>query len=83
MTAVEQTLGDRYTENVEGVYKLTIKFIIETLVRGYTECANKSANSNSTDPSKGASSDTTATTSTGAQSNTKTTKNNNNDAVKS
>ncbi|XP_049825452.1 neuroglobin-1 isoform X2 [Aethina tumida] len=35
LEAVEQTLGDRYTENVENIYKITIKFIIETLVTGY------------------------------------------------
>jgi len=35
LDAVEQTLGDRYTENVDGIYKITIKFIIETLVAGY------------------------------------------------
>lgn len=35
LAAVSQTLGDRYTENVESIYKITIKFIIETLVDGY------------------------------------------------
>lgn len=35
MDAVEQTLGDRYTENVDGIYKVTIKFIIETLIAGF------------------------------------------------
>lgn len=35
LTAVQTTLGDRYTENVEGIYKLTIKFIIQTLVTGF------------------------------------------------
>lgn len=35
LTAVASTLGDRYTDNVEGIYKITIKFIIETLVEGY------------------------------------------------
>ena len=35
LTAVETTLGDRYTENVENIYKITIKFIIETLIKGY------------------------------------------------
>ncbi|XP_045480367.1 neuroglobin-like [Harmonia axyridis] len=41
LEAVETTLGDRYTENVENIYKITIKFIIETLIKGYN-------NSNST-----------------------------------
>jgi hypothetical protein len=35
LAAVSQTLGDRYTDNVEGIYKITIKFIIETLIEGY------------------------------------------------
>jgi hypothetical protein len=37
LEAVQMTLGDRYTENIESIYKVTIKFIIETLVRGYEE----------------------------------------------
>lgn len=43
LSAVETTLGDRYTENVEGIYKLTIKFIIETLIAGF-ESANSKNN---------------------------------------
>lgn len=43
LSAVETTLGDRYTENVEGIYKLTIKFIIETLIAGF-ESANTKNN---------------------------------------
>ncbi|CAH1959090.1 unnamed protein product [Acanthoscelides obtectus] len=35
LEAVETTLGDRYTENVQNIYKITIKFIIETLVNGF------------------------------------------------
>lgn len=35
LTAVKQTLGDRYTENIESIYKITIKLIIETLIEGY------------------------------------------------
>nr|XP_024214574.1 neuroglobin-like [Halyomorpha halys] len=35
LEAVEMTLGDRYTENVENIYKVTIKLIIDTLVNGY------------------------------------------------
>ncbi|CAD7088506.1 unnamed protein product [Hermetia illucens] len=48
LTAVESTLGDRYTENVQGIYKITIKFIIETLVTGYEQ--NDSANNTPTSP---------------------------------
>ncbi|XP_050294662.1 neuroglobin-like isoform X2 [Anthonomus grandis grandis] len=35
LEAVETTLGDRYTSNVENIYKITIKFIIETLIKGF------------------------------------------------
>ncbi|CAH2041176.1 unnamed protein product, partial [Iphiclides podalirius] len=35
LAAVESTLGDRYTPNVENIYKITIKFILETLIEGY------------------------------------------------
>nr|XP_018898062.1 PREDICTED: neuroglobin-like isoform X2 [Bemisia tabaci] len=35
LEAVKMTLGDRYTENVENIYQITIKLIIETLVKGY------------------------------------------------
>lgn len=47
---MQTTLGDRYTENVEGIYKLTIKFIIETLITGFESANSKndsSANNNS------------------------------------
>ncbi|XP_055693997.1 neuroglobin-like [Lutzomyia longipalpis] len=47
LTAVETTLGDRYTPNVEGIYKLTIKFIIETLITGFNKSANSAAPANS------------------------------------
>lgn len=35
LEAVQMTLGDRYTENVENIYKVTIKLIIETLEKGF------------------------------------------------
>lgn len=35
LDAVKTTLGDRYTENVEAIYNITIKFIIETLITGF------------------------------------------------
>lgn len=54
LEAVSVTLGDRYTENVEGIYKITIKLIIETLIEGYVKAPapqnsiqnNKSVNNN-------------------------------------
>lgn len=53
LSAVQTTLGDRYTENVEGIYKLTIKFIIETLITGFEKSANpNSANVNNSSNSR-------------------------------
>lgn len=50
---MQTTLGDRYTENVEGIYKLTIKFIIETLITGFEKSANpNSANVNNSSNSR-------------------------------
>lgn len=48
LSAVETTLGERYSANVEGIYKLTIKFIIETLITGF-EGANSTQNNSSSD----------------------------------
>lgn len=49
LAAVESTLGDRYTPNVENIYKITIKFILQTLVDGYEKSAKaSSATANST-----------------------------------
>ena len=35
LEAVKETLEDRYTENMENIYKIIIKFILQTLVDGY------------------------------------------------
>lgn len=35
LAAVQETLGDRYTENMETIYKITIHFILETVISGY------------------------------------------------
>ncbi|XP_013783442.2 uncharacterized protein LOC106467627, partial [Limulus polyphemus] len=35
LAAVKETLGDRYTENMENIYKITIRFILETLTKGF------------------------------------------------
>ena len=40
LEAVKMTLDDRYTENVENIYKLTIKFIIQTLIDGFDKADN-------------------------------------------
>ncbi|CAB3255989.1 unnamed protein product [Arctia plantaginis] len=42
LQAAKTTLGDRYTPNIENLYKLTIKFILENLVKGYEEGPVKS-----------------------------------------
>lgn len=42
LAAVSETLGDRYTDNIENIYKITIRFILETLVEGF-ELAEKEA----------------------------------------
>lgn len=72
LAAVSTTLGDRYTENVEGIYKITIKFVIETLVEGY-EKQNK-INQNHVGNSKGVNS-TSNSNVNGANSTTTTTHN--------
>ncbi|KAL3872787.1 hypothetical protein ACJMK2_035988 [Sinanodonta woodiana] len=45
LLAVKDTLGDRYTANMEHIYKKTIKFILQTLIEGFNmenkECANE------------------------------------------
>lgn len=64
LSAVENTLGDRYTQNVEGIYKLTIKFIIETLVAGYESSANNNDDVNNAN--LGSSRSTGSTTGPGA-----------------
>lgn len=46
MTAVKDTLEDRYTENMENIYKITVHFILETLIAGYEEAESEDVNSN-------------------------------------
>lgn len=82
LAAVANTLGDRYTENVEGIYKITIKFVIETLIEGYEKSkqnqnhvGNKDVNSTSNNVN-GANT-TTTTTQNGDTSCNSTTKSNN------
>ncbi|KAG6453853.1 neuroglobin [Manduca sexta] len=41
LQAAKTTLGDRYTPNIENIYKLTIRFILENLVKGYEDSAGK------------------------------------------
>lgn len=41
LQAAKTTLGDRYTPNIENIYKLTIKFILENLVKGYEDAGQQ------------------------------------------
>ncbi|ESO86862.1 hypothetical protein LOTGIDRAFT_128314 [Lottia gigantea] len=34
LDSVKLTLGDRYTDNMDSIYKITIKFILENLIKG-------------------------------------------------
>ena len=40
------TLDERYSENIEKVYKITIRFIIETVIQGYEMASDREANDN-------------------------------------
>ncbi|GFQ99538.1 uncharacterized protein TNCT_654221 [Trichonephila clavata] len=35
LAAVQDTLGDRYTDNIENIYKITIRYILDTVVKGF------------------------------------------------
>lgn len=51
MMAVKQTLDERCNENIESIYKLAIKLIIETISDGYGEDQEgASADSSATQP---------------------------------
>ncbi|CAG9583417.1 unnamed protein product [Danaus chrysippus] len=41
LEAAKTTLGERYTPNIENIYKLTIRFILENLVKGYEEAGEE------------------------------------------
>lgn len=32
---MKTTLDERYTENIENIYKIAIRLVIETLIQGY------------------------------------------------
>ena len=40
------TLGDRYTDNMDQIYRLTIKFVLETVVNGYEMAEERERNEN-------------------------------------
>lgn len=45
LESVKMTLGDRYTDNIENIYQVSINLIIETLIEGYEKGNNKSSSS--------------------------------------
>ncbi|CAL4075712.1 unnamed protein product, partial [Meganyctiphanes norvegica] len=47
LDAVKLTLGERYTEDMDRIYRTTIKFLIETVVEGY-DLAEGAKNENNT-----------------------------------
>ncbi|XP_069173274.1 neuroglobin-like [Procambarus clarkii] len=46
LEAVRLTLGDRYTDNMDNIYRITIKFLLETVVKGYEMAEKKEPNDN-------------------------------------
>ncbi|KAL4714208.1 hypothetical protein ACJJTC_002845 [Scirpophaga incertulas] len=44
LQAAKTTLGERYTPNIESIYKLTIRFILENLVKGYEDAGKQNGN---------------------------------------
>ncbi|KAK4318389.1 hypothetical protein Pmani_010606 [Petrolisthes manimaculis] len=46
LEAVRLTLGDRYTDNMDNIYRITIKFLIETVVSGYETAPDHEPNDN-------------------------------------
>ncbi|XP_071528381.1 neuroglobin-like [Panulirus ornatus] len=46
LEAVRLTLGDRYTDNMDNIYRITIKFLIETVVKGYELAEEREPNDN-------------------------------------
>ncbi|KPJ17275.1 Neuroglobin [Papilio machaon] len=47
LDAAKTTLGDRYTPNIENIYKITIRFILENLVKGFEEAKKEKENGTS------------------------------------
>lgn len=52
LEAVQLTLDERYSENIEKVYKITIRFIIETVIQGYEQAEGREVNDNVTNAKK-------------------------------
>lgn len=43
LEAVKITLGDRYTDNMESIYKVAITFILQTMVEGMEDALKNKA----------------------------------------
>ena len=39
LEAVKATLGDKYTNNMDNIYRLTIDFVISTVIEGFDRAA--------------------------------------------
>ena len=35
LEAVKITLADRYTDNMDGIYKITIRYLLDTLIKSH------------------------------------------------
>ncbi|KAK8748184.1 hypothetical protein OTU49_016356, partial [Cherax quadricarinatus] len=46
LEAVRLTLDDRYTDNMDNIYRITIKFLLETVVEGYEKAEKGESNEN-------------------------------------
>jgi hypothetical protein len=62
LEAVKITLGDRYTENMESIYKVAITFILQTMTDGIDDALKNKANSNSNNPNANSNANATTTT---------------------
>lgn len=51
LAAVQDTLGDRYTDNMENIYKITIRYILDTVVKGF-DLGTRQSQSNTAQPPK-------------------------------
>ncbi|XP_015916913.1 neuroglobin [Parasteatoda tepidariorum] len=52
LAAVQETLGDRYTDNMENIYKITIRYILDTVVKGFDLHSKKPEPSDKVRPPK-------------------------------
>ncbi|KAL8613617.1 hypothetical protein ACOMHN_022036 [Nucella lapillus] len=75
--AVKITLGDRYTENMEAIYKVALTFVLQTMMEGMEEALVNSGQ-NSHDPGDSGGAPKTANSTAAANSNNTTNNTTNN-----